>query len=97
MISSSSEHQELLALDAGARVAFVESHLVRWIAAARSPEGQPLDASTRLSDLGIDSLQLVDIKFELDQLVGTELDVSLFIKNPTVRELAQEVLRANGL
>jgi hypothetical protein len=113
MVSSAPAHQQLLAMEAGSRVAFVESRLLAWIAAARSAEGEPFDKSTarpfdkstarpfdgatHLSDLGIDSLQLVDIKFELDELVGRELDVSLFIRNPTIGELARECLRACGL
>jgi acyl carrier protein len=105
MVSSSLAHQELLAMDAGSRVEHVESRLVSWIGAARladarsleEPTIPPLDSSARLSDLGIDSLQLVDIKFELDELVGKELDVGVFIRNPTIRELAQESLRVCGL
>lgn len=104
MASSSPAHQELLTIEAGAREQFVESRLVAWIVAARSHDAQAadksprsFDGSTRISDLGIDSLQLVDIKFELDELVGQELDVGLFVRNPTIRELAQESLRACGL
>lgn len=105
MASSSPAHQELLAIEAGARVQFVESRLIACVVAARSndaqasykPPARPFDGSTRISDLGIDSLQLVDIKFELDELVGQELDVGLFIRNPTIRELAQESLQACGL
>lgn len=97
MDSPSTAHQELLATAADSRARFVEARLVGWIAAARSPDAPPFDGSVRLSDLGVDSLQLVDIKFELDQLVGTELDIGLFIKNPTLRELTQESLRVSGL
>lgn len=105
MAFSSPAHQELLAIEPDARVQFVESRLVAWIDAARSQEAQPsdespsrqIDGSTPLSELGVDSLQLVDIKFELDELVGRELDVGLFIRNPTIRELAQESLRACNL
>ncbi len=97
MDTSSTTHRELLGVAADARIQFVETRLVGWIAAARPADAPPFDGSMRLSDLGVDSLQLVDIKFELDQLVGYELDVSLFIKNPTLRELAQESLRVSGL
>ncbi len=90
-------HQELLDMDADARVQFVEARLVACISSVRPPRAEPFDGSTRLSDLGLDSLQLVDVKFELDQLIGMELDVELFLSNPTVRELAQESLRAGGL
>jgi len=49
------------------------------------------DGNTRLADLAIDSIQLVELKFVLDQLVGKELDVNLFITNPTVHELAGNI------
>jgi acyl carrier protein len=97
MDSPSTAHQELLRIAADSRARFVEARLVGWIAAARAPDAPPFDGLVQLSDLGVDSLQLVDIKFELDQLVGTELDIGLFIKNPTLRELAQGSLRASGL
>lgn len=97
MASSSTADRELLGTAPEARAQFVEARLVGWIAAARPPGAPGFDGSVRLSDLGVDSLQLVDIKFELDQLVGQELDVDLFIKNPTLRELAQDSLRVSGL
>jgi acyl carrier protein len=90
-------HQELLKLDANARSQFVEARLVACIGSVRPPRAEPFDGSTRLSDLGLDSLQLVDVKFELDHLIGMELDIDLFLSNPTVRELAQQSLRAGGL
>ena len=94
---ASFERRELLAMDAAARAGFVEARLVAWIAALRPPGAGPFDGSTRLSDLGVDSLDLVDVKFELDQLIGLELDIELFVRNPTLRELAQDSLRAGGL
>jgi hypothetical protein len=90
-------HQELVGMDPTARVQFVESRLIAWIGAARETVDEPFDGSSRLSDLGVDSLKMVDIKFELDQLVGMELDASLFICNPTVHELAKESLSSSGL
>jgi acyl carrier protein len=90
-------HQELLDMDAAARVQFVEARLVACIGSVRPAGAEPFDGSTRLSDLGLDSLQLVDLKFELDQLVGMELDIGLFVTNPALRELAQASLRACGL
>jgi acyl carrier protein len=90
-------HRELLALDADARARFVEARLVEWIGSLRPPDAEQFDGSRRISELGVDSLDLVDVKFELDQLIGTELDIALFVTNPTIRELAQASLRAVGL
>lgn len=90
-------HRDLVDMDIDARVQYVESCLITWISAAREGNVEPIDASARLSDLGLDSLKMVDVKFELDLLVGNELDASLFIKNPTIHELAKESLLASGL
>jgi hypothetical protein len=58
--------------------------------------GQPdwFDGTTHLADLAIDSIQLVEMKFALDQLSGVELDVSVYIANPTIHELATSVAAA---
>jgi len=90
-------HQNLLDVGPPERLQFVESYLVASIRALL-PEADPrLDATTRLADLGIDSLQLVELKFGLDQVIGMELDAEVLMSNPTVRELAETSLRACGL
>jgi len=53
-----------------------------------------IDASAHLADLGVDSLQVVELKFNLDQLLGEESDVAIIIANPTIRELALHSVRS---
>ncbi|HVZ22178.1 MAG TPA: acyl carrier protein [Vicinamibacterales bacterium] len=79
------------AAGANERVQIAETLMITWILGTRP--GQPVwfDGNTRLSDLAIDSIQLVELKFALDQLAGVELDVNVFITNPTVRELAEHI------
>jgi acyl carrier protein len=89
-------HHDLLSVSADERVRLVESYLLASIRALR-PGDAPFDASTRLADLAIDSIQVVELKFGLDQLIGRELDVDVIISNPTIRELAETSLRASGL
>lgn len=55
------------------RVRIVERVLTGSLRELRSGEPDWFDADTRLADLQIDSIQLVEIKFALDQLVGSEL------------------------
>jgi hypothetical protein len=76
------------------RVRLVE-HLLETSLRALRP-GQPawFDGTTRLASLAIDSIQLVELKFALEELVGMELDVNVFIVNPTVHELAMSVAAA---
>lgn len=90
-------HQDLLDIAPAERPQFVESYLLASIRALRPEGGVEFDATTRLADLGIDSLQLVELKFGLDQLIGVELDAEIVMSNPTVRELAEKSLRACGL
>jgi acyl carrier protein len=88
-------HAELAAAPANDRVRLVEAFLLASIAALH-PETS-VDASRHLADLGIDSLQVVELKFGLDQVLGQELDVELIVSNPTIGELAANSLRAAGL
>ena len=73
------------------RAQIAETLMTAWILATRPGQASWFDGSTHLSDLAIDSIQLVELKFALDQLAGVELDVNLFITNPTVRELAEKI------
>lgn len=88
---------QLAAAPASERVRLVESYLLASIGALKPEAVETIDASHRLADLGIDSLQVVELKFGLDQVLGRELEVELIISNPTVGELAAQSLRAAGL
>ena len=90
-------HRDLLDVEPEERAQFVERYLVRTIASLSQGPASEADAAMRLSDLGFDSLQVVELKFALDQLLGQELDVGIMIANPTVRELAEQGLQACGL
>lgn len=79
---------QLAAALADQRVGMVESYLLASIRALKSDEAVSVDSSSRLADLAIDSLQIIELKFSLDQLLGRETDVELIISNPTVGELA---------
>jgi acyl carrier protein len=76
------------------RVQLVEQLIVASLRELRPGQPDWFDGTTHLADLAIDSIQLVEMKFALDQLVGLELDVNLFIANPTVHELASSVAAA---
>ena len=88
---------QLTAAPADKRVCLVEMYLLASINALKPDVAETIDGSRRLADLGIDSLQVVELKFGLDQVLGQELDVELIINNPTVVELAAESVRAAGL
>ena len=87
----------LISAPAPERANLVEAYLLASIAALPSEAATTVDGSRQLADLGIDSLQVVELKFGLDQVLGEEVDVELIVCNPTVRELAVSSVRAAGL
>lgn len=88
---------QLTAAPAEARVRLVEAYLLASIAAFHQNTAPATNASSRLSDIGIDSIQIVELKFGLDQLLGHELDIERIVTNPTVGELAAGCVRDAGL
>lgn len=88
---------QLAAAPAGERVRLVEAYLLESIRALRPYTEGTVNASCRLADLAIDSLQVVELKFGLDQVLGHEVDIELIITNPTIGELAAGSVRAAGL
>lgn len=90
-------HTQLAGAPADTRVRLVEAYLLASISALHPDSTTTIDASCRLADLAIDSLQVVELKFGLDQVLGQEIDVELIISNPTVGELAANSVRAAGL
>jgi hypothetical protein len=87
-------HADLRSASSDHRAQLVEDYLVASIAALRPPDAPCVDASSHLADIGVDSLQVVELKFGLDQLLGEESDVAIIIANPTIRELAHQSVRA---
>lgn len=90
-------HARLAASPPEQRARLVEEFLLTTIDTLWPDRTTPLDASFRLGDLKIDSLQIVELKFELDQILGVEADIELIIDNPTIRELAANSVRSVGL
>lgn len=78
------------------RAGLVEAYLLASISALKPEAAETLNASCRLADIGIDSLLIIELKFELDLVLGRELDIELVMDNPTIRELAESSVRAAG-
>lgn len=90
-------HARLAASPPEQRARLVEEFLLTTIDTLRPDPETPIDGSIRLGELKIDSLQIVELKFELDQVLGVEADIELIIDNPTIRELAANSVRSVGL
>jgi acyl carrier protein len=88
---------DLLESDPSDRVALVETYVLSLLNSARASGATPLEVTTHLAEAGMDSLQVVELKFSLDELIGRESDVEMFISNPTIRELSAAILAAAGL
>ena len=87
-------HADLRSASSAQRAQLLEDYLIASIVALRPPDAPGVDPSSHLADLGIDSLQVVELKFGLDELLGDESDVAIIVANPTIRDLAQNSLRA---
>jgi hypothetical protein len=88
---------DLLKSDPADRVPLIEEYALSLLASGRTAGSTPLDAASRLADAGMDSLQVVELKFSLDELLGRESDVEMFISNPTIHQLAEAIVLASGL
>jgi hypothetical protein len=88
---------DLLESDPCDRVALVETYVLSLLASTRTSGSTPLEATTHMAEAGMDSLQVVELKFSLDELLGRESDVELFISNPTIGELSRAIVAAAGL
>jgi acyl carrier protein len=87
-------HDTFRAAGPADRVQLVETLIASSLQTLRPGQSASFDGTTHLADLAIDSIQLVELKFALDQLVGVDLDVNIFISNPTLNELAASVAAA---
>ena len=88
-------HGDLRSANSDDRARLLEEYLLAVIASLRPPDAANIDSSAHLADLGVDSLQVVELKFNLDQLLGEESDVAIIIANPTIRELALHSVRSS--
>jgi acyl carrier protein len=88
---------QLAGAPADARVGLVEAYLLASIRALNPGSTAQVDTASRLADLSIDSLQIIELKFGLDQLLGQEVDIELVITNPSIGTLAATSVQAAGL
>ncbi|MET0338605.1 MAG: acyl carrier protein [Caulobacter sp.] len=90
-------HERLVTAAPDQRARLVEEFLLDTVRVLRPASAAPIDGTVRLAEVGIDSLQVVELKFELDQVLGIEADIELIIDNPTIAELAANGVRGAGL
>lgn len=85
--------EQLRQADPAGRALIVEKYAIDLLTSLRESGSVPIEPDSRLADAGVDSLQAVELKYSLDELLGNESDVDLFISNPTIRSLAEELVR----
>jgi acyl carrier protein len=63
-----------------------------------APEGQPLDPDASLRELGLDSMQSVELLFDLEDRYRVSLDDEALTADTfaTARSLREAVMRAGG-
>jgi acyl carrier protein len=79
---------DLLQLQPELREQSILQFLKDVVLALRYPPGEAPSETNRLTELGLDSLQFVELKFALDTLVGDELDIEPFAEDPCLKDLA---------
>jgi acyl carrier protein len=84
---------QLRQTDPAGRALLVENYAIHLLTSLRESGAGPIEPDAHLADIGVDSLQAVELKYSLDELLGNESDVDLFISNPTIRTLAEELVR----
>ncbi|HEY4085643.1 MAG TPA: acyl carrier protein [Bryobacteraceae bacterium] len=84
---------QLRQADPAGRVLIVENYAIDLLTSLRESGSGSIEPGSHLADVGVDSLQAVELKYSLDELLGNESDVDLFISNPTIRTLAEELVR----
>ena len=69
----------------------IEAVLVEALSKRLRMPAAELDLDADLVDLGMDSLQAVELATELEPLLGREVDHVVFFDFPTVRSVAAEL------
>jgi acyl carrier protein len=59
-------------------------------------ERSEINATTTLESLGLDSADAVVLAMEVEQMVGREVEVGLFLRAPTIGDAIAEVVEGGG-
>jgi acyl-CoA synthetase (AMP-forming)/AMP-acid ligase II/cytochrome P450/acyl carrier protein len=71
------------------RPSAIVAHLKRTLAEMLHSDAGALDSQQSIRDLTLDSMQLLQLKLEIDDLLGREFDVEKFLTMPTIGQLAR--------
>jgi acyl-CoA synthetase (AMP-forming)/AMP-acid ligase II/cytochrome P450/acyl carrier protein len=82
----------LLTLPASLRLAQLTAFLKTVLGATLGCDPLLFDSTQIISELGLDSIQLVELKIKLDFVIGSEFPLEMFVKIKTLGELAKEAL-----
>lgn len=82
----------LLTLPASLRLAQLTAYLKTVLGATLGCDPLLFDSTQIISELGLDSIQLVELKIKLDFVIGSEFPLEIFVKIKTLGELAKEAL-----
>ncbi len=74
----------------------VRQNVLRKTAELAGLEVHQLDGDATLESLGLDSSDAVILAMEVEELVGVEIDVGIFLRFETVAEAADEIERLLG-
>jgi polyketide synthase 13 len=69
----------------------IEDWLVQRVAAITALQEQEIDSELPFNSLGLDSVDVMDIIVELDELLGIEIESTIVWDYPTIRLLSAYV------
>jgi myxalamid-type polyketide synthase MxaB len=83
----------LLAADSGARVAMLRDHFVDELSRIMSLPPEELDVDQPLSEIGMDSLLVMELKNNLETRLAFNIPMSVFLEGPSIGSLANHAAR----
>jgi len=71
------------------RSSAIVAHLKRTLAEMLRCDAGALDSQQSIRDIALDSMQLLQLKLQIDDLLGREFDLEKFLTMPTIGQLAR--------
>jgi acyl carrier protein len=79
-------------LPSGERQKWLEEMIRQRVAQALDTDPERVDPEKPLNIMGLDSLMALELKNEIENVLGVVIPITLLIKGPSLRELAQYVV-----
>jgi len=82
----------LLSIPVADRLAQLTIYLKKEIGAILNSDPELFESTQTISELGLDSIEFIELKLKLDAIIGFEFPLEIFVEIETLGELAKEAL-----